>query len=174
VGKSGFGLTDVSLATACPSSPPVWLPSNAYLVGNYCRPIRPNGFCYLATVAGNSATAEPVWPTMIGQTVTDGGVTWECQSAAPVVVVFTPSGRVWRVLGLNPALLLPPTQTLHLLIGNLDNLGNLNLADPATLWVSIGHHTGRVTTAETGVSAASPTIAAAREFAQMAQGKGGL
>lgn len=174
VSKSGFGLTDVSLATAHPSSPPVWLPGTAYVIGNYCRPSRPNGFCYLATVAGTSAAAEPAWPTTLGQTVGDGGVTWQCLPAAPIMIVFAPSGRVGGVMGLNPALGLAPTQTLHLLIGNLENLGDANLTDPATLWVSIGHHTGRVTTAESGVSASNLTIQAAREFAQMAQGKGGL
>jgi len=89
----------------------------------------------------------------------------------PVTIVFGPSGRMVGVLGISPNAI--PTETLHLLIGNLENLGAMNLADPSTLWVSIGHHTGRVTTAESGVSASAMTIEDAREFAQSGQSMGG-
>jgi hypothetical protein len=37
-----------------------------------------NGFVYKCTVAGTSGGAEPAWPTTIGGTVADGGVTWTC------------------------------------------------------------------------------------------------
>jgi hypothetical protein len=92
-------------------------------------------------------------------------------ATGPVTIVFGPSGRVVGALGIS--LSGSPTDTLHLLIGNLENLGALNLADPTTLWVSIGHHTGRVTTAESGVSASATTIQDAREFAQSGQAIGG-
>lgn len=175
---SGFGLFG-----------PVWTASTPCPVCYYCRPTTPNGYWYVAISAGTTGPTDPAWPTTVGASVTDGTVTWRCVGPGPVVdvdpatpvvdpypvtVVFAPSGRVATLMGLNAALASAPTQTLHLLIGNLENLGDLNLADPSTLWVSIGHHTGRVTTAESGVSASSPTIQAAREFAQMAQGKGGL
>jgi type II secretory pathway pseudopilin PulG len=89
----------------------------------------------------------------------------------PVTIVFGPSGSLVAVMGISPST--SPTETLHLLIGNLENLGPLNLADPSTLWVSIGHHTGRVTTAESGVSASATTLEDAREFAQSGQSMGG-
>lgn len=92
-------------------------------------------------------------------------------ASGPVTIVFGPSGRLVGVMGIN--LSRSPTETLHLLIGNLENLGALNLADPSTLWVSIGHHTGRVTTADSGVSASAMTIEDAREFAQSGQAMGG-
>ncbi len=92
-------------------------------------------------------------------------------ATGPVTIVFGPSGRVVGVL--NISLSSSPTDTLHLLIGNLENLGALNLADPSSLWVSVGHHAGRVTTAESGVSASATTIQDAREFAQLAQAIGG-
>ncbi len=44
-----------------------------------------NGFRYICTVAGVSGTTEPEWPVVIGDTVDDGTVTWECRSAYELV-----------------------------------------------------------------------------------------
>ncbi|MEV4179929.1 hypothetical protein AB0J28_00600 [Streptosporangium canum] len=52
--------------------------STAYTVGDVVRPTTGNGYVYQAIVAGTSAGSAPTWPTVIGQTVTDGGVTWAC------------------------------------------------------------------------------------------------
>jgi hypothetical protein len=52
--------------------------STAYVVGDVVRPTTGNGYVYQAIVAGTSAGSAPTWPTVIGQTVTDGGVTWAC------------------------------------------------------------------------------------------------
>lgn len=52
--------------------------STAYLVGQLRRPGTSNGYVYQVVVAGTSAGSEPTWPTVIGTTVTDGGVTWLC------------------------------------------------------------------------------------------------
>lgn len=228
---SGFGLTDTSLA----SSPRPWTASTYVLaVGcRFCQPTVSNGFWYVVVVSGVTGAVEPTWPTTVGNTVTDGTVIWKCVSPVPlpVTLVFGPSGQLADVMGVS-SLVSSPIQTLHLLIGNLENLGNENLADRDTLWVSVGHHTGRVTTTESGPPAASlwksssayslgfycwptlsngfwycattagtsnsseptwpttvgatvvdggvtwecraPPVAVAREFAQLAQGKGGL
>jgi hypothetical protein len=65
--------------------PPPWEATTAYGLGQQVVPTTLNGFVYEATVAGTSDVAEPTWPTTIGQTVVDDGVTWECVTADTVV-----------------------------------------------------------------------------------------
>lgn len=56
-----------------------WEASNAYVLNDEIRPVPSNGYVYEATtVTGNSGAAQPTWPTTIGGTVVDGGVTWTC------------------------------------------------------------------------------------------------
>jgi len=148
--NSGFGLTDLGLSRA---APPTWSASTPYPRGSYCQA---NGLCYYAVVGGISGTGAPAWPTTRGAWVLDGTapnvIRWQCVAPRPVTVVFAPSGRMMGVTGLTPPLQNLPTETLHLLVGELENIGALNLANRANLWVSVGHHTGRITTAENGVS----------------------
>ena len=63
----------------------VWASSTSYAlmdssdanVGDIVAPTTQNGWLYKCTVAGTSAGSEPTWPTTLGVTVVDGGVTWE-------------------------------------------------------------------------------------------------
>jgi hypothetical protein len=57
---------------------PKWAASTAKVSGNEVIPLVANFYTYRCTVAGTTAGAEPVWPTTIGLTVVDGGVTWQC------------------------------------------------------------------------------------------------
>ena len=95
----------------------------------------------------------------------------------PIRLMFAPNGRLMRITYARSATpLLPdfaPTSTVHLLVGNLENLGTLNLSDPNTLWVSIGQHSGRVTTAENGGTPSDYSLTTAREFAQSGAAMGG-
>jgi len=52
--------------------------STAYVVGDIRKPSAGNGYVYRASVAGTSGGSAPTWPTVIGTTVADGGVTWTC------------------------------------------------------------------------------------------------
>lgn len=62
-------------------TPPKVARNTAYGLGQQVVPIALNGFVYECTVAGTShASNQPTtWPTTIGQTVTDGTVTWRCE-----------------------------------------------------------------------------------------------
>lgn len=58
-----------------------WTASTTYAIGDQVVPrATPNGFYFKATAitTGTSAGSEPTWPTTIGTTVVDGGVTWTC------------------------------------------------------------------------------------------------
>lgn len=60
-------------------TPPQWAPSTLYSLYAIVEPRVSNGFWYQAVDAGTSDdTTEPIWPTTLGDTVNDGGVTWRC------------------------------------------------------------------------------------------------
>jgi len=52
--------------------------STAYTAGQIVRPASGNGYLYQAVTAGTTAGSIPTYPTTIGGTVVDGGVTWVC------------------------------------------------------------------------------------------------
>jgi len=128
---------------------------------------------------------------------TISGVISEVESVA---ILFGPSGEMTRVLvnrvqtdpNASPpkwpiTIPIMPTDTLHLLIGGidgvlLDDIANVNVGDdletnienPDNLWVSIGHQSGRATTAENGWTQGSPlSMPLARQFAQSSEAMGG-
>lgn len=63
--------------------------STAYALGDVVRPASANGFIYRATTAGTTGASLPTYPTVLGQTVADGGVTWECYGVGIVVWTWT-------------------------------------------------------------------------------------
>lgn len=65
-----------------------WTLSTAYTLNQIVRPTSGNGFIYQAVVAGTSSGTQPTWPTTIGLTVTDGGVTWACVGRGAVIFDF--------------------------------------------------------------------------------------
>ena len=69
-----YGCTDAILAD------PVWGASAAYSLDAVVESTTRNGYRYRCTVAGQSGTTQPTWPTTLDATVTDGTVTWTCVS----------------------------------------------------------------------------------------------
>lgn len=65
--------------------PPVWGKTwsgqnkTTYDTKEATIPTTPNGFTYVATTGGVKGSSEPSWPTTIGNTVSDGTITWTCK-----------------------------------------------------------------------------------------------
>lgn len=80
---SGVGVAE----TTANSWGVAWAATTAYAVGQVVRPSATNGYIYRCAVAGTTGSTPPTWPTVFGQDVTDGSVTWvNCGSS---ITVFT-------------------------------------------------------------------------------------
>lgn len=66
------------ILTSIVSNVAAWQASTTYAIGDIVQPSTPNGYKYQAESAGDSDAAEPAWPTTIGASVVDNGVTWRC------------------------------------------------------------------------------------------------
>lgn len=64
------------------ATPANWVASTVYALGAFAKPVTQNGYHYEVTTAGTSAATEPTWPTVVGNTVVDGTVTWTCRRYA--------------------------------------------------------------------------------------------
>ncbi len=86
--------------------------------------------------------------------------------ATDIVIMFNPTGGVDRVYGFTTSspgtinLLIGRVDQLQALQDNVGSLANTNLVDPTVSWVSIGHLTGTVTTAENYVTNGAAMVAA--------------
>ena len=92
--NGGLALTTEAITyTAANSWATQWAASTAYTVDRIVRPTTGNGKLYRVAVAGTSAGSQPTWPTTVGLTVVDGGVTWECVGSG--IIVFDADDAVW-------------------------------------------------------------------------------
>lgn len=103
--SGGATVTGSFALTAANSWATTWAASTAVTIGSVRRPTSGNGFVYRAVVAGTTSASQPTWPTVVGTTVSDGGVTWLCIGSFLVVLDLTDatlwssfSASGWRYL----------------------------------------------------------------------------
>ena len=69
---------------------PNWAALTSYALAVIRSPLATaNGFYYEVTTAGISGAVEPTWPIIVGNTVTDGTITWTCRKATVSVSAAT-------------------------------------------------------------------------------------
>lgn len=86
----------------------VWAPSTALTLTTLRVPSTRTGYVYRVSTAGTTGLAEPSWPTTLGQTFSDGTVTWTVDAAAPWlgawdVYIASAVGCRWRAAKLADA-----------------------------------------------------------------------
>lgn len=71
-----------------------WLANQPYAAGVRVRPAaRPGtGFEYESSGGQSNGKKEPAWPTVLGQSVLDGSITWTC-------VALSHASLIWRIAG---------------------------------------------------------------------------
>lgn len=79
--QAGFGIASAGSGIAWKAN--VQIPS-----GGVIAPTQPAGFYYVAIGWGSTGATEPTWPTVLGQTVQDGGQVWLC--AVPTTSTMQP------------------------------------------------------------------------------------
>jgi hypothetical protein len=95
---NGVALTSpTNTYTAANSWSTQWAASTAYATAAVVRPTTGNGYLYRATAAGTSGSSAPTWPTVIGATVVDSGVTWTCIGNG--VTLLSASNPSWSASG---------------------------------------------------------------------------
>lgn len=79
------GVREVTGVTVVGKTADNWAATTAYAVGARVKKVSSPTHIHVCTVAGTSAGSEPTWPTTIDATVTDGTVTWKCETLITLV-----------------------------------------------------------------------------------------
>ena len=72
-----------------------WIAGRTYQPQAWVIGVTGSGLRAFQTSAGGiTGSSEPAWPSVVGNTVVDGGVTWRCFEVPRFDIVFTPQGTV--------------------------------------------------------------------------------
>jgi hypothetical protein len=78
-GTNAYVITTTGTISQVNATYSAWQASYNYALADKVIPTVANGFYYeVTTDAGSSGGSQPTWPTTIGNTVVDGGITWTC------------------------------------------------------------------------------------------------
>ena len=72
-----------------------WQASTAYGAGASVTNLAANGFRYVSG-GGTSDITEPVWTTIIGDTVTDGSIVWTCDGPTDSDIQYVVQTEMWN------------------------------------------------------------------------------
>lgn len=132
-GTDGWVINSTGTVTQVNQTLSVWVTATNYSIGNKRIPTVSNGYYYEVTAdAGSSGVTEPTWPTTIGNTVVDSGITWTCMGeygGFPTPHVPTPKF-------IDGYMLLPLEDSLDIYNSDADNIygwGSSNFVS-AEMW----------------------------------------
>ena len=74
-----YVVDESDVVTTVPLTLTAWASGHTYAADDRVVPTVGNGFYYQAIDGGVSAGTEPTWPIYLGETVVDGGITWEAK-----------------------------------------------------------------------------------------------
>ena len=123
-----------------------WAPSTLYALNAIRAPLTPNDFAYKVTSGGTTGSSEPAWPTEIGATVTDGGVTW---TAYQLIGNYYPIAAPTKSPSFTPVAVLKTNKNTP----DTTGFGTLGLLQVNAQNVKQFHFTGDWTTRALNVSA---------------------
>jgi hypothetical protein len=112
-----------------------------------------------------------------GPIASGGGGASSPNDVSPIVITFSPSGRLDRIYA--QGTFTQATESVYLFVARNDKqnadgspniLGQENLEDMSNLWIAVGHRTGSIATVENantlGMQLNAVKVAAARRFAR--------
>lgn len=80
----------------------IWAPGESQAVGDLLVPSTLNGYLYRCTTAGTTGATEPTWPTVVGNTVTDGTAVWTCGVATAAAGTVSMEAVLQQLLNDSP------------------------------------------------------------------------
>lgn len=124
---------------------PTWVATTAYSLAAIVSPITGNGKFYECTTAGTTSGTEPTWPTVVGNTVTDGTVVWTCRASTVTIATGNTGAKTINCTGYT---------------GTVAGTGTITVSGSITLVAGMSYtHSGPVT-----INATATLITAGKTF----------